>query len=82
MLTLSLKLKLTSDDLAVLRILPETDVINEDTRFLYVGIQHFSERLYRTLNRSRLRVTLRFGYANLGSRKPLTNGSAIRCSTN
>jgi hypothetical protein len=39
MLTLSLKFKLTSDYLAVLRILHTPDVIKEDTRFAYAGIQ-------------------------------------------
>jgi hypothetical protein len=40
MLTLSLKFKLTSVYLAVLRIIHTPDVIKEDTRFVYVGIQH------------------------------------------
>jgi hypothetical protein len=39
MLTLSLKFKLTSAYLAVLRILSKPDVIKEYTRFVYVGIQ-------------------------------------------
>jgi hypothetical protein len=39
MLTHSLKFKLTSDYLAVLRILHKVDVIKEDSRFAYVGIQ-------------------------------------------
>jgi hypothetical protein len=55
MLTLSLKFKLTSDYLAVLITSHKVDVIKEDTRFVYVGIKHFSERVYRTLNQPRIR---------------------------
>jgi hypothetical protein len=52
MLTLSLKFKLTSDYLSVLIIINKLDAIKEDTRFAYVGMQQFSKREYRTLNRS------------------------------